>query len=94
MPDACIGAAVNENYRDFISGFRTSPNELRDFYHTDCITQVNFQYAIVYVDEQQAAASPVSNFSGNAIPRWRRPGRPRCSGRGWILRDRESWQQS
>ena len=69
MPDDCIGAAVNENYRDFISGFRTSPNELRDFYHSDCITQVNFQYAIVYVDEQQAAASPVSNFSGNAIPR-------------------------
>ena len=62
MPDACIGAAVNENYRDFISGFRTSPNELRDFYHTDCITQVNFQYAIVYVDEQQAAASPCLQF--------------------------------
>ena len=38
MPDDCIGAAVNENYRDFISGFRTSPNELRDFYHSDCIT--------------------------------------------------------
>ena len=68
MPDDCIGAAVNENYRDFISGFRTSPNELRDFYHSDCITQVNFQYAIVYVDEQQAAASLSPIFQEMQFP--------------------------
>lgn len=69
MPEDCIGVAVNEDYRDYISGFRTSTEELRDFYKTDCITQVNFQYAIVYINRQEAAASPVDDFSGNAIPR-------------------------
>lgn len=69
MPEDCVGAAVNEDYRDYISGFRTSTEELRDFYKTDCITQVNFQYAIVYIDRREASASPVDDFSGNAIPR-------------------------
>lgn len=69
MPEDCVGVAVNEDYRDYISGFRTSTEELRDFYKTDCITQVNFQYAIVYIDRREASASPVDDFSGNAIPR-------------------------
>ena len=69
MPENCIGAAVNENYHDYISGFRTSTEELREYYKTDCITQVNFQYAIVYVDRKEASASPIDDFSGNAIPR-------------------------
>lgn len=69
MPDSCIGAPVNEDYRDYISGFRTSTDELREFYQTDCITQVNFQYAVVYINPEQMSNSPIADFSGNAIPR-------------------------